>query len=159
MFFVIVMLTVVPLAELYLIFQVSSRIGFLPTVAFTILTAVIGSALARFQALRVWADWSRSLQRLEVPEHSVLEGLLILGGGVLLLTPGFLTDAMGFLLLIPWTRRLVLGRLKRAVDKHLARARASQRFVIHTQRIRPSQPGDVVDTTLETIEDEPRQLH
>jgi UPF0716 protein FxsA len=159
MLFVVVMLTVVPLAELYLIFQVSARIGFLPTVAFTILTAVIGSALARVQALRVWADWSRSLERLELPAHSVLEGLLILVGGVLLLTPGFITDAMGFLLLIPWTRRLVLGPLKRAVDRYLARARGSKRFVIHTQRIRPPQPGDVVDTTYDTIEDEPRQLH
>lgn len=156
--YLLLMLTVVPLAELYLLFQVGSNIGFFPTICFSIFTAALGSYLARRQALVVWTDWSQSLSRLESPAHSVLEGLMILVGGVLLLTPGFLTDAMGFSLLIPWTRTRMRRPVQRAVDAHLQRARASRSFVIHSTVARRAAP-DVVDATFERLDDEPRQLH
>ncbi len=146
-------LFVVPLLELYVLFQVADRVGFWPTVGFTILTAVLGSALARGQAARVWADWSRSLQRLESPATPVLEGLLILVGGVLLLTPGFLTDGFGFGLLIPWTRKLALVPAERAVKRYIDRL-----TVVRYGSWGDAGAGrrvDVVETTSEPIE-EPR---
>jgi UPF0716 protein FxsA len=148
----IIVLTVVPLLELYLLFEIGAKIGFFPTVAFTILTAMIGSALARRQALAVWSDWSESMQRLESPAHSVLEGLMILVGGVLLLTPGFLTDGIGFLLLIPWTRALLLRPLRSAVDRHLAKLRLVR---AHDGPFsgRSHGAGPVVDTTAVDVPD------
>lgn len=139
----VLFLTVVPLLELYLLFQVGAQIGFFPTVAFTILTAALGSALARTQALRIWADWQANLSRLESPAQSVLEGLMILVGGVLLLTPGFLTDGLGFLLLLPWTRRFLAAPLRKAVEKHFTAVRIGHARANPFSRHRP----DVVDTT------------
>jgi UPF0716 protein FxsA len=140
-------LTVVPLLELYLLFSIGAKIGFLPTVAFTILTAALGSALARHQALRVWGDWRASLERLEPPTHTVLEGILILVGGVFLLTPGFLTDGFGFFLLIPWTRKLLLRPFQAAVGRHFRTLRVGRP---DGGPVRP----DVVDTTAEDLSEE-----
>lgn len=145
----ILALTIIPLVELYLLFAIGGKIGFLPTVGLTILTAVIGSALARRQAIEVWADWSESMQRLESPAHSVLEGLLILVGGVLLLTPGFLTDAVGFALLIPWTRKIVLLPLRSAIERHLTKMR-----VVRFGQSSFSRPSSgVVETTAVEVPD------
>jgi UPF0716 protein FxsA len=157
--FIVLLLTVVPLVELYVLFQVGEKIGFLPTVGFTVLTAVLGSMLARAQAMRVWSDWTISLQELKSPTLSVLEGLLVLVGGVLLLTPGFITDALGFACLLPWTRRLLVKPLQAKVNLHLEKLRGSRSFVINTTRVRHSQQGDFVDVSSEPSEGERRQLH
>jgi|SRR5690606_9950814 len=157
--FIVLLLTVVPLVELYVLFQVGARIGFLPTVGFTVLTAVLGSVLARAQALRVWADWTESLEQLKSPTLSVLEGLLVLVGGVLLLTPGFITDALGFACLFPWTRRLLVQPLRAKVDLHLEKLRGSRSFVITTTRARHPERGDFVEVSSENSESERRQLH
>lgn len=150
------LLVVVPILEIFVIFKVGGLIGFWPTVGFTILTAALGSSLARLQALRVWADWSNSLKRMESPAHSVLEGLLILVGGVLLLTPGFITDAIGFSMLLPWTRSLLLRPVKRLVDKHLSKLRVIN---LGSQGAAPrGERPDVVDTTYESIDESPPRL-
>ncbi len=156
-----VLLVLVPIAEIFVLFQVGGLIGFWPTVGFTILTAALGSSLARVQALRVWADWSASLSRLESPTHSVLEGVMILIGGVLLLTPGFLTDALGFSLLIPWTRHLFLAPVNRLVQQHIHKLKVRRIDLSGGGRrpgFRAEARPDVVDTTYESIDEEPRQL-
>ena len=98
-----------PLGELYLMIQVGAHIGALSTVLLVVLTAVIGGLLVRVQGFAVVLRVREMLDRDEVPAVAMLEGAVLLIAGGLLLLPGFVTDALGFLLLIPPVRqRLVL---------------------------------------------------
>ncbi len=108
----------VPLLELYLLIQVGSEIGALPTIGLSILTAVIGTFLVRVQGFSVLLRVREMLDRGEVPALEVLDGALLLIAGVMLLLPGFLTDALGFLLLIPPFRRLLILRFVRVIPAH-----------------------------------------
>ncbi len=105
----------VPLVELYLLIEVGSVIGALQTIALCLLTAVIGGALLRYQGLQVMFRDQRSLAQGEVPAIEMFEGVALAAGGALLLTPGFATDVIGFLCLIPWTRRAAVRALLRRV--------------------------------------------
>lgn len=96
----------VPLFEIWLLIEVGSRIGALTTVALTVLTAVIGATLARLQGLATLQRLQATMARGEMPAMEMLEGALLMVGGLLLLTPGFFTDGIGFLCLLPPTRRL-----------------------------------------------------
>ncbi len=106
----------IPIAEIIVLIKVGSLIGVLPTVALVILTAVGGAALMRYQGLQTMAAVRQAVSRGEVPALEMLEGLALLVGGALLLTPGFITDALGFTLLIPPIRRRLaraaLGRME-----------------------------------------------
>jgi UPF0716 protein FxsA len=108
----------VPLLELYLLIQVGSEIGALPTIGLSILTAILGSWLVRVQGFSVLLRVRGMLDRGEVPALEVLDGALLLIAGVMLLLPGFITDALGFLLLIPPLRRFVMRRFVRVIPVH-----------------------------------------
>ena len=108
----------IPLFELYLLIQVGTEIGALPTIGLSILTAVLGTFLVRVQGFSVLLRVREMLDRDEVPALEVLNGALLLIAGVMLLLPGFLTDAVGFLLLIPPLRRLLILRFVRVVPAH-----------------------------------------
>jgi UPF0716 protein FxsA len=99
-----------PLLELYLLIEVGSEIGALPTIALSIFTAVLGGLLVRMQGFSVLFRVQASLDRREVPALELLEGALLLVVGLALLLPGFITDAIGFLLLIPPLRRWLIVR-------------------------------------------------
>lgn len=115
----LLLFTVVPLVELYLLLLVDDLIGFWPTVALVFATGVTGATLARFEGLRVLSQWRKALFRGKVPEDGVLSGLLVLVGGVLLVTPGVLTDVVGLLLLIPPTRRIVAGWFRQGIERRM----------------------------------------
>lgn len=95
----------VPMVEIYLLIKVGSVIGALPTVLLVIFTAVLGAFLLRLQGFSTLQRVRLSLARGEVPAAALFEGLLLLVAGALLLTPGFFTDTLGFLLLIPPLRQ------------------------------------------------------
>ncbi|MCP4698200.1 MAG: FxsA family protein [Gammaproteobacteria bacterium] len=97
----------VPILEIYLLFSVSKVIGSGNTVLLVILTAVIGTMLLRSQGLATLQKAQNALTRGEMPAEALLEGVLLLLGGALLLTPGFFTDALGFACLLPYPRRLL----------------------------------------------------
>lgn len=111
----------VPLAEIYLLIIVGGWIGAGWTIFLVLLTAVIGTALLRQQGLSTLFRARRTIDAGGVPALELLEGLLLAAGGALLLTPGFITDAVGFACLLPLSRqlmvRLVLQRLQ-PVDGH-----------------------------------------
>lgn len=102
----------VPLIELFLFLVIGQKIGILPTFAIILLTGVLGAALARSQGLKVLAKYQQSIAQGKLPHEAVIDGLLILIAGALLLTPGFLTDTIGFLLLAPAVRQVVRSRLE-----------------------------------------------
>jgi len=99
-----------PLIEVYFLIKVGSQIGALPTIALSILTAVLGTWLVRHQGFGVLMRVRETLALDEVPALELLDGALILIAGLFLLLPGFLTDAVGFLLLFPHLRRWLIRR-------------------------------------------------
>lgn len=104
-----------PLMELYVLIQVGSAIGALPTIALCLLTAAAGTALLRQQGLETLTRARENMNRGSVPAIEMFEGVALALGGILLLTPGFITDVFGFACLIPWTRRFLIRRAMRHV--------------------------------------------
>jgi UPF0716 protein FxsA len=102
---------VVPLLEIFAFIEVGSAIGAFPTLGLIVLTAVVGALLVRWQGIKVLMDARQSLARDELPLAAAVHGGLLLFSGLLLLTPGFVTDAAGFLLLVPGIRSLVAARI------------------------------------------------
>jgi UPF0716 protein FxsA len=111
---------VVPIAEIYVIIQVGEAIGLLPTVALLLADAILGSMLLRHQGRAAWIRFNRALAEGRLPHKEVFDGVLVIMGGALLLTPGFLTDIVGLILLIPPTRALVRAVSGRFVRRRLA---------------------------------------
>ena len=106
MFFVFLLLFfAVPLVEIYVLLEVGSVIGALPTIGLVVLTAVIGVGLIRAQGLSTLGRVRQELDRGELPALGIIEAALLLVAGALLLTPGFVTDSIGFLILVPPLRR------------------------------------------------------
>lgn len=99
---------VVPLVEIYFLIKVGGIIGAWPTVAAVVATAVLGAWLVRLQGLGLWREVNRTLARGELPAEAMLEGMVVLVAGALLLTPGFVTDALGFACLVPPLRRAAI---------------------------------------------------
>jgi len=110
----IALFIVVPLAELAVIIEVGQAIGLLPTIAILLADSILGGLLMRSQGGAAWRRFNDATRAGRVPHREVLDGALVIFGGALLLTPGFLTDLVGLLLLLPPTRavaRRVVGRL------------------------------------------------
>ena len=130
-----VLFLVVPIVEIYLLIQVGQVIGAGWTIFLVVLTAVIGVALLRVQGLSTLRRAQDKLGRNELPAREILEGMGLLVAGALLLTPGFFTDAIGFLLLFPPTRLLLVSaiasRMVMATSVHVdSRGRPQDRDVI-----------------------------
>ncbi|HEX3033600.1 MAG TPA: FxsA family protein [Thermodesulfobacteriota bacterium] len=94
----------VPLIEIAILVKLGTLIGFWPTIFIVIGTGIIGASIAKAQGFAVWRRIQNELRSGNVPAGEMIDGLLILIGGIVLLTPGLLTDLSGFLLLIPWSR-------------------------------------------------------
>lgn len=108
-----VVLLAVPIVELAVVVQVAEEIGVLETVALLVLVSVAGAWLLKQQGLATWRSLQATMARGEVPTKEATDGALILFGGALLLTPGFVTDAVGILLLLPPTRAAVKGAFRK----------------------------------------------
>src|SRR4051812_39662402 len=109
----VVLFVVVPIAGLYVIIQVGEAIGALPTIALLVADSILGSMLMRSQGRTAWRRFNAALTEGRIPHREVLDGALVIFGGALLLTPGFLTDVLGVLLLLPPTRAIVRAALVR----------------------------------------------
>jgi UPF0716 protein FxsA len=107
--------TLIPVVELALLVEVGGRIGVIPTIAIVLITGAVGAWLARDQGLRALRRLQQALQAAQFPGEQIIDGVVILAGGLLLLTPGFLTDIIGFCALIPGTRHLLKALVKRQV--------------------------------------------
>ena len=121
----LILFILLPIAELYVIIQVGQLIGILPTLAILVLDGFVGAALARSQGRAAWARFNQALAEGRVPARETFDGAMIIVGGAFLLAPGFITDAIGFLLLFPPTRALMRGAIAR-----MARNRASLTWTV-----------------------------
>jgi UPF0716 protein FxsA len=153
----VVLFIVVPIVELYVIIQVGGLIGVWPTLALLLADALLGSLLLRHQGRGAWRRFNQALAERRFPGREVADGVMIAVGGTLLLTPGFVTDIFGFLLLIPPTR---------ALARRLLRKYAAHRFVVvgvGSNRGAPSNHDSGnraydFDATAEEIEEDRREL-
>src|ERR671918_2974281 len=111
----IALFIVVPIVELYVILKVGDAIGAVWTILLLAADSVLGSVLLRTQGRTVWRRFNTALADGKMPHREVIDGVLIVFGGAFLITPGFITDVVGLVLLIPPTRaivrRLMVGRL------------------------------------------------
>ncbi len=106
----------IPIIEIYLLFAVGGHIGIFPTLALIVLTAVIGTTMLRSQSVATLQKFKTQFEQGIMPQQALLEGLMILVGGLLLLTPGFFTDAIGFICLLPWTRQRLAAYFSRYIQ-------------------------------------------
>jgi UPF0716 protein FxsA len=122
---VLLVVLIVPFAEIYLLLGVGSIIGAFPTILLVVFTAVLGTWLLRQQGFATFRRFQESLARGEIPAYEMIEGPLILVGGALLLTPGFITDILGLACLIPSTRKKIAQYI---IEHHLVVADAAANF-------------------------------
>lgn len=113
----LLLFTVVPLIELYLLITIGGVIGVVPTIAIVIGTGVLGAWLARWQGLAVIRRISDEMGAGRIPTDALIDGLLVLVAAAVLLTPGLLTDTAGFILLVPGSRAAVRKVVAAAIAK------------------------------------------
>lgn len=155
----LILFVVVPIVEIYVIIQVGQEIGALWTVALLVVDSVAGSLLMKSQGRAAWRRFQRATSEGRVPAREVLDGVLIIFGGAFLLTPGFVTDLLGALLLLPPTRavirrvvaqRVTFGVLGDVPSPRMRRGPGPSRG--------GSRPGDDFDVEGTATEIDPRRL-
>ena len=140
----LLLFTVVPMVELLLLLRIGQRIGAEYTVLLILATGAIGATLARYQGLRTWRRIQDQVAHGEMPTKELLNGLMILVAGALLVTPGVITDGIGFLLLLPPTRALL--------RRYLSRYYKSQLVIMHPHLdFEPPEREKVVDVVVREV--------
>ena len=157
---------IVPLVEIALFIQVGGLIGLWPTLGIVILTAVAGTSIIRQQGLQAMNRLRSSFEELRDPTEPLASGAFILVAGVLLLTPGFFTDALGFALLVPSVRAAAFRWLRRKVTVRAFRFGTETRGHEPGRRPRPAPPApgprsevDVIEGDWEEVPREKRPTH
>lgn len=153
--------TVVPLVELYLLIAIGRALGPGPTIALVLLTGALGAWFARLEGARVIRRWQEAMARQQIPKDGVIDGFLIFVGGILLITPGILTDIVGLSMVMPPTRRVISAWVQRWFERQVAAGRVQ--VVATGYSGGPRGPQDVIDVEGEVVEvvetpDPPRHL-
>ena len=141
---------IMTLLEIYVLVSVGDAIGGLSTVLLVVITALIGSSLLKHQGWSTIAKAQQSMAQGKTPAFEMMEGVVILISGVLLLTPGFITDAIGLLGLIPWSRVYFINHI---LEKNAARV-FSQRNSVFIHKSQPQQSKENRDKKDDAIEGE-----
>lgn len=147
-----ILFTVIPIIEVWLLIEIGSAIGGLPTVGLILATGAAGAWLARREGIRALMELNAAISRGEIPGRALLDAVCVFAGGALLLTPGVVTDVVGLLLLLPPSRSLIQG----GILGWLAR-RIEEGAVVVAQQVEVRQyhdgsgpgPSQVIDQTLD----------
>jgi UPF0716 protein FxsA len=132
----VLLFVVVPIAEIYVIIQVGQAIGAVWTILLLIADSLIGARLLSWQGRSAWRRFQDAVAQGRMPHNEVMDGVMVVLGGAFLLTPGFITDVLGLLLLLPPTRAVV----RRAVVRSIRRRGAVTRVVYYGAPRRPPEP-------------------
>jgi len=156
--FIFLAFIIIPMIEIGLFILIGDEIGLVATLAAIFITAIIGTAMLRAQGIATLRRAQESLARQEMPLQHIFDGACLLFAGALLLTPGFLTDSFGFLLLIPAMRKAIGGSLMNTL-------KARGQFSVHPQPGHPHpfdhqpppqrRPGPTIDGDFTTVEETP----
>jgi UPF0716 protein FxsA len=114
-----ILFVIVPLIELVVLIELGQRVGWPPTLALVLSTGVVGAWLARREGLRTLMKLREELSLGKLPGEAIMDGVAILIGGAFLLTPGILTDLVGFSLLLPFSRRALQRRVREKLERSL----------------------------------------
>lgn len=144
------LLLFIPILEIAVFILIGGQIGVLMTLAMILLTAVIGSILLRIQGFSLLGRIQEKMQAQEIPGEELVSGVMVLVAGVLLLTPGFVTDAIGFLLFFPPFRKVLWSSI---ASKIIVRAPSS--FHPNYERARPQDNSDVIDLDASEFSEKP----
>lgn len=146
----LILFIMVPIAEVYAFLAVGDEIGILPTLLLCVLTAIIGGILVKQQGLETLFNAQKNMQAGKLPVQEIFDGFALIIAGGLLLTPGFVTDICGFLLLIPSFRRILREKLSN-----------SDKFSVHMPST-SRQSDDIIDGDFEivreTVENNPKNI-
>lgn len=133
---------IIPLVEIYFLVQVGEQIGAWKTVLLVIVTAVIGVTLLRHQGIKTLLRMNQTIQAGQIPAKEIFDGVVLAVVGILLITPGFFTDAIGFILLVPVMRQVLLGRLLRKLVNPARFSQSSAQFSSRQYSESSQQPDD-----------------
>ena len=122
----VVLFIALPLAELYVILKVGDAIGAVWTILLLAADSVLGSLLLRAQGRSVWRRFNTALAEGKMPHREVIDGVLVIFGGAFLITPGFITDIVGLLLLLPPTRSVIRSAVARRLGRRVAGGAATR---------------------------------
>ncbi len=111
----ILLFTVVPIVELYILIQIGNEIGVFNTIMIVFITGVVGAVLAKSEGRQIIGNIKQDMAMGKMPGDELINGLCVLVGGAMLLTPGIFTDAFGFVLVIPFTRIFLIKSIKRKI--------------------------------------------
>jgi UPF0716 protein FxsA len=112
---------VLPFVDLVVLLKIGDVIGFWPTLALAVFSGMLGGYLAKREGTRVFRAWRDAVRELRTPEQGIIDGILVFLGAGLLMAPGVITDGVGFIFLIPFTRKLIAKEIRRRVDARIAR--------------------------------------
>lgn len=115
--------TIVPIVELMLLFEAGDAIGGINTIFIVIITGYIGAKFSRSQGRALLRDLQLKLSRGEMPQDAMIEGFLVFAGGLLLLTPGFITDFLGLAMVIPFSRKLFIAHIRKMLKHQMQNGR------------------------------------
>ena len=153
-----ILFLVIPIIEVFFLIKVGETIGAFPTIILVVLTAVIGAGLLKQQGLSTLARFKQNLSSGKIPAQEMVEGIMLAIGGALLMTPGFVTDTLGFLCLFPFSRSYIAATIiKRSSVKFTAGMKGdfSQGFGGNTGGFHRQQDNDVYEGEFTEIEDDP----
>lgn len=142
--------TVVPLVELYLLIAVGRVLGPMATIGLVLVTGAVGAWFARLEGARVIRRWQEAIARQQIPKDGVIDGFLIFIGGLMLITPGILTDIAGLSMVMPPTRRLIAGFVRRWFERQIAAGRVQVYAPGYNGG--PGRPQEVIDVEGEVVE-------
>ncbi|SDB94584.1 UPF0716 protein FxsA [Pelagirhabdus alkalitolerans] len=117
---IFLLLIIMPALEIGVFIWAGGRIGAWSVIGFIVLTGFVGATLAKQQGVQTLRKAQSDMQYQQLPKEAIFDGICILIGGIVLLTPGFITDAIGFLLLIPFTRTPLKNALKTLIQQMIA---------------------------------------
>lgn len=146
--------TLVPLLELWLLLRIGQSIGVAPTISLVVVTGLVGTLLAKREGLRVIRSWRQSVSQGRLPEEGIIGGALVLVGGVLLVTPGVVTDVFGLILLLPPTRRRVAALVRRRLERKIREGAIR----VVSYRGGPRAADDVIDAEFRRPPEGPERL-
>ena len=146
----VVLFLIVPIVEIYVIVQVGQEIGALPTIALLLIESAIGAWLVKREGRRAWAALKGAVETGRLPSRELADAALVLVGGTLLLTPGFVTDVFGFFLILPFTRPIA----RRALSWFAAR-QAAKLVGARVPSTRPTRGSGSRTVPGEVVRDEP----
>lgn len=144
-FFIIFVL--IPLAEIAVFVSVGEEIGLINTLVFALFTAILGGAIVRYQGLKTLSEAKRQFASGAIPTQAMFDGVCLIASGATLITPGFITDTIGFLLLIPFVRRFLEKMLKKHTN-----------LFPKQERRRGRRADDFIDGEFETLDNQGRTI-